>query len=152
MELAPTSAREDFPARLPITEPRSKGDVTKPHQHLESGMKNLIFVGAATLLLAACSASGAGGGATTTPTGAVPAGTSGSLINVNLSDIRAEIAKNVNVNLDDVPITVQLPITAAANVCGVDVNLLSAQLGGGNNTCTAVTTSPTLEQTVTNQM
>jgi hypothetical protein len=49
-----------------------------------------------------------------------------------------------------VPITIQLPITIAANVCGVDVNLLSAQVNTGNNTCTATATSPTLEQEVVN--
>ena len=109
-------------------------------------MKKFLLTGIATLALAACNSSGtdmAGGG------GAVP---SGGLINVNLSDIRAEIAKNVNVRLEDVPITIQLPITAAANVCGVDVNLLSAQLNTGNTSCTAVTTSPSLEQTVTNEI
>jgi hypothetical protein len=107
-------------------------------------MKHALLIGAAALALAACSSSGQEDMAAA---GSLPAG---GLINVNLSDIRAEIAKNVNVRLEDVPITIQLPVTAAANVCGVDVNLLSAQLNTGNTSCTAVTTSPTLEQTVTN--
>jgi hypothetical protein len=112
---------------------------------METPMKSVLFAGFAALALSACMSSGD----ETATTGTVPAG---GLINVNLSDIRAEIAKNVNVSLEDVPITIQLPVSAAANVCGVDVNLLSAQLNTGNNSCTAVTTSPSLEQTVTNQI
>ncbi len=107
-------------------------------------MKKIILAGAAALSLAACSSSGTG-------TGDTGGGASlSNLINVNLSDVAAEIAKNVNIDLSRVPITIQLPITIAANVCGVDVNLLSAQVNTGNNTCTATATSPTLEQEVVN--
>ena len=112
-------------------------------------MRTLPLLGAATLLLAACSTGGTGG--TGSPSASGSGGLS-SLINVNLSNIRAEIAKNVDLNLEDVPITIQLPITVAANVCGVDVNLLSVNAASGGNTCTAVTSSPTLEQTVKNQV
>ena len=112
-------------------------------------MKKMILAGAAALALAACNSSGTGGTG-----GAAPAGGAGmeSLINVNLSDIRAEIAKNVNVNLERVPITIQLPVTVAANVCGVNVNLLSVQVNTAGNTCTATATSPALEQEVVNQI
>ncbi len=112
-------------------------------------MKNMILAGAAALALAACNSSGTGGTG-----GTAPAGGAGmeSLINVNLSDIRAEIAKNVNVNLERVPITIQLPVTVAANVCGVNVNLLSVQVNTAGNTCTATATSPALEQEVVNQI
>jgi hypothetical protein len=107
-------------------------------------MRKIILAGAAALSLAACSSSGTG-------TGDTGGGASlSNLINVNLSDVAAEIAKNVNIDLSRVPITIQLPITIAANVCGVDVNLLSAQVNTGNNTCTATATSPTLEQEVVN--
>ena len=112
-------------------------------------MKNKILAGAAALALAACNSLGTGGTG-----GTAPAGGAGmeSLINVNLSDIRAEIAKNVNVNLERVPITIQLPVTVAANVCGVNVNLLSVQVNTAGNTCTATATSPALEQEVVNQI
>jgi hypothetical protein len=107
-------------------------------------MRRIILAGAAALSLAACSSSGTG-------TGDTGGGASlSNLINVNLSDVAAEIAKNVNIDLSRVPITIQLPITIAANVCGVDVNLLSVQVNTGNNTCTATATSPTLEQEVVN--
>ena len=101
-------------------------------------MKNIILAAAATLALAACNSSGTGGAGGTAP--AAGAGME-SLINVNLSDIRAEIAKNVNVNLERVPITIQLPVTVAANVCGVNVNLLSVQVNTAGNSCTATATS-----------
>jgi hypothetical protein len=112
-------------------------------------MKKMILAGAAALALAACNSSGTGGTG-----GTAPAGGAGmeSLISVNLSDIRAEIAKNVNVNLERVPITIQLPVTVAANVCGVNVNLLSVQVNTAGNTCTATATSPALEQEVVNQI
>ncbi|HEX2257032.1 MAG TPA: hypothetical protein VHG92_10115 [Afifellaceae bacterium] len=106
-------------------------------------MRKVILAGAAMLALTACSSSGTG-------TGGTGGTTVSDLINVNLSNVAAEIAKNVNLDLSRVPITVQLPITVAANVCGVDVNLLSAQVSTGSNTCTATTTSPQLEQEVVN--
>ena len=45
----------------------------------------------------------------------------------------------VNVQVDD--FTVLLPIAIAANVCNTDVNLLAAQLGAGDTTCDARSTS-----------
>jgi hypothetical protein len=110
-------------------------------------MRKLLLAGAAALSLAACTSAGTDSGAGTAAT----PGTGG-LINVNISDIRAEIAKNVDVALENVPITVQLPVTVAADVCGVNVNLLSVQINTAGNTCTATTTSPALEQAVVNQM
>jgi hypothetical protein len=72
-----------------------------------------------------------------------------SLINVSLKDIRAEIARNAKIDLSKVPITINLPITVAANVCGSSVNVLSAQVQAGNNTCTATNVSAA-SQAVTN--
>jgi hypothetical protein len=91
-------------------------------------MRTLPLLGAATLLLAACSTGGTGG--TGSPSASGSGGLS-SLINVNLSNIRAEIAKNVDLNLEDVPITIQLPITVAANVCGVDVKSVIGECSVG---------------------
>ena len=112
-------------------------------------MRTLLLAGAAALSLAACTSSGtdAGTGATA---GATPG--TGGLINVNISDIRAEIAKDLDIALENVPITVQLPVSVAADVCGVNVNLLSVQIDTAGNTCTATTTSPALVQAVENQI
>jgi hypothetical protein len=105
-------------------------------------MKGILIAGLVTLTVAGCSSTSDGGGST--------AGASDGLINVDISRVRAEIAKNVNVALERVPITVQLPITLAANVCGVNVNVLSVQVPTGDASCTATTTSPQLEQEVAN--
>lgn len=128
-------------------------------------MKNLLVAGVAALVLSGCEEMGAPGGTvpaggsmaagTGTETADGSGGTGGlsSLINVNVSDIAAEVAKNVNLNLEDVPISVQLPVNVAANVCGVDVNLLSAQLNAGSSpSCSASTTSAELEQAITNRI
>ena len=45
----------------------------------------------------------------------------------------------VNVQISDV--TVQVPISVAANLCDIDVNILSAQASQGNTTCTATAQS-----------
>ena len=112
-------------------------------------MRKLLLAGVAAVSLAACTSSGTDSGTGTTA-GMAP--TSGGLINVNISDIRAEIAKDLDIALENVPITVQLPVTAAADVCGVNVNLLSIQVNTAGNTCTATTTSPALVQAVENQI
>jgi hypothetical protein len=112
-------------------------------------MRMLLMAGAgaAALTLAGCNTSGQDtAGATTSGGGGL-----GSLINVDLSHIRAEIARNANIALERVPITIQLPVTVAANVCGVNVNILTVQVDtGGQNSCTATATSPALEQEVVN--
>ncbi len=108
-------------------------------------MKRLIIVAFAALALGACSSSGSDGSGGT-------GGGGGGLVSVNISDVRAEIAKNVNVSLEDVPITIQLPVDVAANVCGTNVNVLTLQINANENTCRATTTSAALEQAVRNQI
>ncbi len=107
-------------------------------------MLRLLLAPAAALLLAGCQSSGSDSG------GSGGGGLSG-LVNVNLEDIRAEIAKNVNLDLDSVPITIQIPITIAANVCGTNVNILTVQMNAGDNNCTARASTAELEQEVINQ-
>ena len=43
------------------------------------------------------------------------------LVNVNLSNIRLEIAKDINVDVSNIPVTIQVPVDVAANVCGVSL-------------------------------
>jgi hypothetical protein len=47
--------------------------------------------------------------------------------------------------------TVQVPIGVAANVCGVNANVLAAQKNGGDAKCTATTTSKALKQAAKKQ-
>jgi hypothetical protein len=62
------------------------------------------------------------------------------LVAVNLTDVRIDIARNLNLDASKVPVTIQLPVTAAANVCGVEVNALALQgrqQGSATPSCTA---------------
>jgi hypothetical protein len=76
----------------------------------------------------------------------------GNLVNVNISNIKTDIAKNINVDVSQIPVTVQAPIDVAAAVCGVSVDVLTSQTQQGNNTCTAKTTNSALNQIVQNQV
>jgi len=73
------------------------------------------------------------------------------LVNVSLGDVRPEIAKNLNVDVSQIPVTVHVPVGVAANVCGVAANVLGQQGGQGGSTCTAKNTSTALNQAVQNQ-
>ncbi len=73
------------------------------------------------------------------------------LVNVNVSNVANNIAKNINVDVSQIPVTVQAPIGIAANVCGVNANVL-AQQGAGLASCTATTTSTALNQIVRRQI
>lgn len=75
------------------------------------------------------------------------------LVNVNLSNIRADIAKDINVDVSQIPVTVQAPIGVAANVCNVDANVLAQQSKqGGDATCDATSTNTALNQIVQRQI
>lgn len=74
------------------------------------------------------------------------------LVNVNIQDVLNDIAVDLNVEETNIPVTLQVPISVAANVCGVDVNVLSAQAADGNASCSATTGSQELTQVVQQQM
>ena len=76
----------------------------------------------------------------------------GNLVNVNVSEILIEdILTDNNINIDvTAPITVQLPISLAANVCVESVNVLAQQKkNGGTMTCNATSKSAALSEQVT---
>ena len=76
-----------------------------------------------------------------------------SLVNVNLSNVLNNLALDLKVDKANIPINAQIPITVAANVCGVSINILSIGAGGGSSKgCTANTTSPELTQAVQQQL
>jgi predicted small secreted protein len=74
-----------------------------------------------------------------------------SLVNVNLSNVLNDLALDLKIDKANIPINAQIPITLAANVCGVSINILSVSTGGSPN-CTAHTTSPDLAQAVQQQL
>ena len=70
------------------------------------------------------------------------------LVVVNLSDVNVDIAKNLNVNVSDIPVTVQVPISVAATVCDVAVNVLADMRKDGGATCDATSTNDALNRIV----
>jgi hypothetical protein len=74
-----------------------------------------------------------------------------SLVNVDLSNVLNDLSLDLKIDKANIPINAQIPITLAANICGVSINILSAS-GGAKPNCTATTTSPELEQAVQQQL
>lgn len=75
------------------------------------------------------------------------------LVNVNLSDIVIQdIANDLNVNVSDIPLTVQVPIGIAANVCNVSANVLATENAVTGAPCKAENSSRALAQAVGRQM
>lgn len=94
--------------------------------------------------------SGTAGGGSTTGGGStgtdIPA-----LVNVNLQNVLNNLSVALNVEQANIPVNAQVPITVAANVCGVSVSVLSVSTGG-QASCAAKTTSPELVQVVQQQI
>ena len=109
---------------------------------------------AALILVSACKTSDATQGVASAgqsvATGVSSAATS--LVNVNLSNVLNDLAVKLNIDKANIPVNAQIPITIAANVCGVSINILSVSQGGTSRGCTAVTTSPQLTQAVQQQL
>jgi hypothetical protein len=74
-----------------------------------------------------------------------------SLVNVDLSNVLNDLSLDLKIDKANIPINAQIPITLAANICGVSINILSAS-GGAKPNCTATTTSPALDQAVQQQL
>jgi hypothetical protein len=76
-----------------------------------------------------------------------------SLVKVDLSNVLNNLALDLHVDKSNIPINAQIPISVAANVCGVSINVLSIGAGGGSSQgCSAQSTSPELEQAVQQQL
>lgn len=88
------------------------------------------------------SGSTGGGAGTSIPT----------LVNVNLQNVLNNLSVSLKVNRDNIPVTAQVPIDVAANVCGVSVSALAAAIASGQAGCTATTTTPQLMQAVQQQI
>ena len=80
------------------------------------------------------------------------AGGAVSLVNVDLSNVLNDLALDLNVDKSNIPINAQIPISVAANVCGVSINILSIGGGGSSEGCTANSISPELKQYIQQQL
>ena len=74
------------------------------------------------------------------------------LVNVDLSNLKADIAKDINVNASQIPVNVQVPVDVAATVCGVDANVLARQAVGSAPSCQAKNKSQALNDVVQRQL
>lgn len=75
------------------------------------------------------------------------------LVNVDLTNINVEIAEDLDVNVSQIPVTAQVPVGVAANVCDVTVEALVAEArDNGTATCEATSTSTSLNQVVQRQI
>lgn len=74
------------------------------------------------------------------------------LVTVNISNVANDVARNLSVDVSQVPLSVQVPVGIAANVCGVDANVLAKQKQGGTASCDATSTNNALQQVVQKQM
>ena len=74
-------------------------------------------------------------------------------MNVNLSNVLNNLALDLKIDKSNIPINAQIPVTVAANVCGVSINILSIGAGGGSSQgCTANSISPELKQYIQQQI
>jgi hypothetical protein len=81
------------------------------------------------------------------------AGAGVSLVNVDLSNVLNDLALDLNIDKANIPVNAQIPVTIAANVCGVSINILSVGAGGGSSEgCTANSISPELKQYIQQQL
>jgi hypothetical protein len=85
-------------------------------------------------------------------TPATPTADQKGLVTVNLQDVLNNLSADLKIDRANIPVTAQIPINAAANVCGVSVNVLSAQAASSPATCNAKTGSQELTQAVQQQM
>ena len=105
----------------------------------------------ARLIMAAALAMALAAGFVTTTPAPVEAQQVG-LVNVNTGDILSDIALDLDVDISQIPLTVQAPIGIAANVCNVQVTALLAAAQQGDAECDAENTSEAFNRIVQRQM
>jgi len=79
---------------------------------------------------------------------AAAAGAQSGSVNVDVSGVRNTIARMINVDPGQVPVSVQAPAEVAAMACGLDPKYFAQQDATGGANCAAKTSSAELEQLV----
>lgn len=85
-------------------------------------------------------------------TGAIAQPRQSGLVNVEVSNVANDIARNLSVDVGQIPLTVTVPIGVAATVCGIAANVLGEQAPSGNPSCTATSTNNALNNIVQSQL
>lgn len=73
------------------------------------------------------------------------------LVNVDLGTVAVVIAKNMKLDVAQVPASLQVPVGIAAAACGVPAAKLAPSAGSDHASCQATGTTPALEQAVLKQ-
>ena len=121
-------------------------------------MRNKLMISlAAVALLAGCKSNNVTDGVRSAGSAVAEgakdvAGAGVSLVNVDLRNVLNDLAIDLKLDKANIPVNAQIPITIAANVCGVSINILSVSTGGSSGGCTATTSSPELAQVVQQQI
>jgi hypothetical protein len=120
-------------------------------------MRNSIATAAliALLALSGCKTVSSAADGVKSAGSAVASGVSSvpSLVDVNLSNVLNNLALDLHIDKANIPINAQIPISIAANICGVSINVLSIGAGGGKSSgCTANSISPELKQYIQEQL
>jgi len=69
-------------------------------------------------------------------------------VDVNVSNVASELAKNLKVEIGKIPTTVQVPVKIAATVCGVEEKVLATAENGDKAQCTAKSATRALNEIV----
>ena len=77
------------------------------------------------------------------------------LVNIDLSGLsvldKAEIAKDINVDVSQIPVTLQVPVSVAAAICNVDVAALAQQKTKGDAACAPTAGSTAIDEAILKQ-
>ena len=74
------------------------------------------------------------------------------VVDLTNADVANNIARDLDINVSQVPVNVQLPIGIAAAVCDVNASVLAQQKKTGSPTCQAATTNTNLNRAVQKQL
>ena len=74
------------------------------------------------------------------------------MVNVDLGTVADTIARNINVEVEKLPASVQVPAPVAATACGVPAAKLAPPAGSDIASCQATNTSSALQQVVEKQL
>lgn len=78
------------------------------------------------------------------------------LVNVDLSGLsvleKAEIAKDINVDVSQIPVNVQVPVSVAAGICNVPVSVLAKTKIKGDAACAPTAGSDAINAAVQKQL
>jgi hypothetical protein len=74
------------------------------------------------------------------------------IVKVDLGTVADTLAKNINVEVEKIPASMQLPVGIAAGACGVPAARLTAEAGSDMASCQATSSSSDLEEFVVKQL